>query len=82
MEIQYYIPRYYTTSAMIIQGLLPNESPDLTVAWIMMGPPLVSVMVPYLITCNTLPHKAMVLAEEEAGKQAPFLSDGISGRPA
>jgi hypothetical protein len=44
---------------MIIQGVLPNESPQLTVAWTMLGPPLVSVTVPYLITTrNVLPQKA------------------------
>ena len=59
VEFRNYVPRFTTTSAMIIQGVLPNESPQLTVAWTMLGPPLVSVTVPYLITTrNVLPQKA------------------------
>lgn len=56
-----YIPRYASTSMMVIQGVLPNESPDMTVAWTMLGPPLTSVTVPYLITPQRfLPQKAKV----------------------
>lgn len=59
VEFRNYVPRYTTTSAMIIQGVLPNESPQLAVAWTMLGPPMVSVTVPYLITTrNVLPQKA------------------------
>lgn len=54
-----YVPRYISTSAMVIQGVLPGESPRLTVAWTMVGPPLTTVAIPYLITSHkVLPQKA------------------------
>ena len=44
---------------MVIQGLLPGENPSLTVAWTMVGPPMTSVTVPYLITPrHVLPNKS------------------------
>ena len=59
VDFRYYVPRYSSTSAMIIQGVLPDESPQLTVAWTMLGPPMTSVTVPYLITPRSaLPQKA------------------------
>lgn len=59
VDFRFYIPRYNTTSAMVIQGVLPNEASVMTVAWTMLGPPYASVTVPYLITpCYALPQKA------------------------
>lgn len=64
VDFRYYVPRYTSTSAMVIQGLLPREEPYLTVAWTMVGPPLTSVTVPYLITPRyVLPQKAIVGAK-------------------
>lgn len=59
-----YVPRYISNGAMVIQGLLPNELPKLTVAWSMVGPPMASVTVPYLITPEyALPHKAKLSSD-------------------
>lgn len=59
VDFRYYVPRYVSTSAMIIQGVLPDEQPNLTVAWTMLGPQLTSVTIPYLITPQkALPQKA------------------------
>ena len=56
---KYYVPRRTTTSAMIIQGVLPGEMPQLTTAWTMLGSPLSTVTIPFLITpSKTLPQKA------------------------
>lgn len=56
---KYYVPRRATTSAMIIQGVLPGEMPQLTTAWTMLGSPLSTVTIPFLITpSKTLPQKA------------------------
>lgn len=61
VDFRYYIPHYKSTSAMVIQGLLPNEHPKLTIAWTIVGPPMASTMVPYLITPqNSLPQKAQL----------------------
>lgn len=60
VEFRYYVPRRTSTSAMVIQGILPNESPNHTVAWTMIGPPMTTVAVPYMLTTNhVLPQKAM-----------------------
>lgn len=62
VEFRYYVPRYISNSAMIIQGVLPDEQPKLTVAWTMVGPPMVSVTVPYIITPRyALPQKAKLV---------------------
>lgn len=56
-----YVPHYKSTSAMVIQGVLPNEQPDLTVAWTAIGPPMTTVTVPYTITpSHVLPKKSIV----------------------
>ena len=59
VDFRFYVPRYSSTSGMVIQGLLPGENPSLTVAWTMVGPPMTSVTVPYLITPrHVLPNKS------------------------
>lgn len=55
VEFRYYVPCRYSTSAMIIQGVLPNDQHKITVAWTMLGPQISSVCVPYMIT----PHKVL-----------------------
>lgn len=61
VNFQYYVPRRISTSAMVIQGIAPGENPEMMVAWTMVGPPMASVTVPYLITPqHTLPQKSVV----------------------
>jgi hypothetical protein len=45
-----YIPRYYSSAAIVIQGVMPDESPKLTTMWTILGFPLSSVAVPVWIT--------------------------------
>lgn len=45
-----FIPRYQTTSTVLIQGVKPGESPLLTVSWTMVGSPLTTVAIPLCIT--------------------------------
>lgn len=59
VDFRYYVPRYRTTSMMVIEGLKTGEQPNLTVAWTAIGPPVATVTVPYLITpSHSLPKKA------------------------
>lgn len=59
--LRYYLLRRKSTSAILIQGVLPNENTNLTVAWTMAGPPMSTVTIPFVITPGkTLPQKAMV----------------------
>lgn len=59
--LRYYLLRRKSTSAMVIQGVLTNEDPNLTVAWTMAGPPMSTVTIPFVIfPSKTLPQKAMV----------------------
>lgn len=59
VEFRYYVPCRYSTSAMIIQGVLPNEQHKITVAWTMLGPQIASVCIPYMITPHmVLPQKS------------------------
>lgn len=61
VDFRFYIPRFISTSTMVIQGLLPDEQPNLTVAWTMLGPQMTSVCVPYWITPRyVLPQKAKI----------------------
>ncbi|MGM5629707.1 carcinine hydrolase/isopenicillin-N N-acyltransferase family protein [Apibacter raozihei] len=44
-----FIPRYYTASSVIFQGVKPGESPSLTTAWTVLGSTLGSVTIPIWI---------------------------------
>lgn len=62
-----YIPRYATTSMMVIQGVLPDESPKMTIAWTAIGPPVATVTVPYLMTPRqSLPQKSKMGSDGHA----------------
>lgn len=45
-----FIPRYQSTSCVLIQGVRQGEDPLLTVSWTMVGSPLTTVAIPLLIT--------------------------------
>lgn len=58
-----FIPRYSTTSSIVIEGVKENESTDLTVMWTILGSPLTSVAMPLLIVEDgSLPQ--IVLADD------------------
>lgn len=64
-----YIPRYSTSTAIVVQGVNENESPQLTTMWTILGFPLTSVIIPvWLLEDGTLPS---VLQADESGN-APF----------
>ncbi|MDO4163521.1 MAG: carcinine hydrolase/isopenicillin-N N-acyltransferase family protein [Bacteroides sp.] len=44
-----FIPRYQTTSTMLVQGVKKGESPKLTVSWTIVGSPLTTVAIPLCI---------------------------------
>lgn len=51
-----FIPRYQSTSCVLIQGVKQGEDPLLTVNWTIVGSPLTTVAIPLLITAdNRLP---------------------------
>ena len=50
VDFRYYVPRYETTSVMLIEGVKPVEDSNLTVAWTAIGPPFTTVTLPYLIS--------------------------------
>ncbi len=55
-----YIPRYSSTSAMLIQGVRKNDNSSLTMSWAMVGPPMTTVAVPLFLTPNNiLPEKVI-----------------------
>lgn len=41
-----FIPRYSTTSVIVVQGVKEKEAPELTTMWTIMGSPLTSVAIP------------------------------------
>ncbi|MFH0895243.1 MAG: hypothetical protein V2A54_12485 [Bacteroidota bacterium] len=45
-----YTPRFISSSSVVIQGVLPGESPSLTTMWTALGWPLASVTVPVWLT--------------------------------
>ena len=55
VDFQNFIPRFKSTSAMVIQGIKNGESPKNTIAWTMVGPPISTVTIPFWIT----PSKAL-----------------------
>lgn len=58
-----YIPRYSTSSAVVIQGIKENESPRLTTMWTILGFPFSSVTIPLWIV-NDLSLPAILQADE------------------
>ena len=61
MSFSRLIPTYSSTSSMIVQGILPDEIPDLTTAWTMVGPPLSTVIIPFWMTSDrTFPTKSVI----------------------
>lgn len=45
-----YITRYSTSSAILVQGVRPDESPSNTVSWTIIGWPLTTVAIPLVLT--------------------------------
>ena len=70
-EVEYFvtfedfIPRQSTTTAMVVQGIKTNESPDLTTIWTVLGFPLCSVAVPTWVSGGSdIPQ---ILTADESG---------------
>lgn len=64
-----FIPRYSTTSSIVMEGVKEGEAPELTVMWTILGSPLTSVAMPLLIGRDgALPQ--IVLADES--EKAPL----------
>ena len=60
VDFRNFVPKYGTTSAMVIQGVNVKESPLTTVAWTMAGSPMMTVAVPYVLTSGkVLPQKSI-----------------------
>ncbi len=60
-----YIPRYSTSSAVVVQGIKENESPLLTTMWTILGFPLSSVTIPvWLSDVGSMPS---ILTGDETG---------------
>lgn len=60
-----YIPRYFSSAAIVIQGVAANESPSLTTMWTILGFPFSSIIIPvWLIDDGTLPS---ILQADESG---------------
>ncbi len=67
-----YIPRYISTSSIVIQGVKDNEDPKLTTMWTILGFPLTSIAIPvwiaggnklpYLLTANSTGNAAVCKA--------------------
>ncbi|MFH1194222.1 MAG: carcinine hydrolase/isopenicillin-N N-acyltransferase family protein [bacterium] len=64
-SIRDFIPRYSTSSAIVIQGIKPDEQPALTAMWTIMGFPLASVAIPVWLNNDcVLPN---ILAGDDDG---------------
>jgi len=51
-----YIPRYFTSTAIVVQGVKENESSSLTTMWSILGFPLTSVIIPvWLLDDGSMP---------------------------
>ena len=60
-----YIPRYFSTAAIVVQGVKRNESPSLTTMWSILGFPLTSIVIPvWLLDDGAMPN---VLQADETG---------------
>ena len=65
-----YIPRRGSASSCIVEGVQPDENPDLTTMWTVLGWPLASVTIPVFM--NKKAEIPEVLAYNEDIKDAPL----------
>ncbi|PQL93532.1 carcinine hydrolase/isopenicillin-N N-acyltransferase family protein [Apibacter adventoris] len=65
-----FIPRYFTASAVVFQGVKTNESPSLTTAWTILGSTLGSVTIPLWLNNKHILPKILI-----ADKQQKTLMD-------
>ena len=63
MNFTDFIPRYFSSSAVAIQGVKPGENVDYTTMWTVLGFPLASVVTP-LWLCSGKDQPAMVMADK------------------
>jgi len=61
-----FIPRFSSTSSIVVQGVQPVDSPDLTTLWTLLGFPLGSVMIPIWVQGGMRLPK--VLTDDGTGK--------------
>ena len=60
-----FIPRYSTSTAVVIQGIKENESPSLITMWTMLGFPLTSITIPvWILSDGSMPA---ILQADETG---------------
>lgn len=64
-----YIPRSGSSSSCVVEGVNPEENPNLTTMWTVLGWPLASVTIPVFINNNEIPE---VLTYNETFKDAPL----------
>ncbi|MDR2122266.1 MAG: hypothetical protein LBP34_03985 [Flavobacteriaceae bacterium] len=61
-----YIPRYFTASVLVVQGVKADESPALTTSWITLGFPLVTPSIPVWVDSrHSLPT---IFTADKSGK--------------
>ena len=58
-----FIPRYSTSSVMVVQGVKEKESPALTTMWTILGSPLTAVAVPVWLNKENI-YPSVLLADE------------------
>ncbi len=69
-----FIPRYYTASAVVIQGVKKGENALATVTWTISGSPLTTVALPLVLTpTGLLPHTVT----RNAAGYAPLVHAGL-----
>ncbi len=71
-----YIPRRSSASSCIVEGIQPDEDPNLTTMWTVLGWPLASVTIPVFI--NEKAEIPEVLTYNEDMKDAPLCSFALS----
>lgn len=64
-----FIPRYYTASAEVVQGVKETESPLLTTGWTIIGSPLTSVIVPLWISNENTPLPKILKSDSNGKSQ-------------
>jgi hypothetical protein len=58
-----FIPRYSTSSVIVVQGIKEKESPALTTMWTILGSPLTAVTIPVWLNKGNL-YPSILLADE------------------
>jgi len=67
---QDFIPRKTSTASIVIQGVRPEENPEMTIMWTILGYPPAGIAVPLWVKAGENQPKVMIMTKSEESRNA------------